>query len=240
MDLGRVKRYFLFGSPIQGSPSPTLHNTGFQVCEQRDGVDMNSHYSICDSLDINKVKRVIASPSFGGASVTIPHKQAVIPFMNRLTDAAKAINAVNTVVVSRDRTNPHVRELIGDNTDWIGIRNLLLQHDKLKARDPEAVALVIGAGGTALAACYCATQLGMKLRVYNRTYEKAAEVAERFGGEVVRQIDETSLPRVDVVIGTVPATSGFVLPTAWLVKVGGEHGMPVVVDVAYKPRQVCT
>lgn len=84
---------------------------------------------------------------------------------------------------------------------------------------PEKVALVIGAGGTALAACYAVKRLGLQLYVYNRTpgntyevlmpiiTEKAQELASRFGGKKVDNLE--SLLSIDVVIGTVPPTSDF-------------------------------
>jgi len=110
--------------------------------------------------------------------------------MDDLSDAATAIGAVNTVVKGADG------RLFGDNTDWIGIHSLVAaalreqrggeeggEGGELAAADMAGkTGLVVGAGGTALAAAYCVQQLGMRLVVHNRTHAKAQAVAERFGG----------------------------------------------------------
>ncbi|RHY91077.1 hypothetical protein DYB37_004361, partial [Aphanomyces astaci] len=131
--------------------------------------------------------------SFGGASVTIPHKLDIIPHLSSLSAAAATIGAVNTILSIRSNK----------------------------------VALVVGAGGTAMAACYAMQQLGLRLVVFNRTLDKAIDVAQRFGGTAVASL--TDLDAVDVVVGTIPAAAGFVLPEHLLSK----H--VIVMDAAYKP-----
>ncbi|GBG27741.1 Pentafunctional AROM polypeptide [Hondaea fermentalgiana] len=215
------ERYYLFGHPIRASPSPTLHNQGFQALR------MTRHYALCESLDIDVVARKVQEPSFRGASVTIPHKEAVAPLLNNLTPAAEAIGAVNTIIRKEDAS------LLGDNTDWQGIRALLARSPRLSQLADDgagpAVVLVVGAGGTALAASYCVVQMGLQLIVYNRTFSKAATVAERFGGAAVQTLEE--LPAVDCIISTVPSGAGFEAPTHLLAS------KPAVVDVAYRPRR---
>ena len=95
------------------------------------------------------------SPSFGGASVTIPHKQAIMPHLDEITPSATKIGAVNTIIVENNSN----RVLIGDNTDWIGIYNPI---KRLLRTSGEGYALILGAGGTARAAAYAAQELGLK------------------------------------------------------------------------------
>mmetsp|Transcript_18795 Transcript_18795/g.36827 ORF Transcript_18795/g.36827 Transcript_18795/m.36827 type:complete len:992 (+) Transcript_18795:115-3090(+) len=215
------ERYYLFGHPIGASPSPTFHNQGFQ------DLRMTRYYSLCESLDIKVVENKVKEPSFRGASVTIPHKESVAPFLDELSPAAESIGAVNTIARRQDGT------LFGDNTDWQGIRALLESSPRLSSIKNDgagpAVLLVIGAGGTALAASYCAIQMGLQLIVYNRTYEKAAAVADRFGGSAVRSLEE--IPAVDCIVGTVPSGAGFTAPEHLLAS------KPVVLDAAYRPRR---
>ncbi|RHY62420.1 hypothetical protein DYB38_004517 [Aphanomyces astaci] len=78
-----------------------------------------------------------------------------------------------------------------------------------------------------MAACYAMQQLGLRLVVFNRTLDKAIDVAQRFGGTAVASL--TDLDAVDVVVGTIPAAAGFVLPEHLLSK----H--VIVMDAAYKP-----
>lgn len=239
-DLGMVptSSFCLLGSPIAQSPSPAMHTAAFQHCL------LPHTYSFLETEDVLDLKARAKEGRFGGASVTIPHKQAVIPLLDRVEPSAEAIGAVNTVVVEEDPTTGSVR-WVGHNTDWKGIvqpvtRRLReagrgLRDDKGRPR----VALVVGGGGTALAAAYGMTSLGMRLLVFNRTPSKAHDVARRFGGKVLESLSpeavlaatEGQQDHLDVVVSTVPASAEFVLPDAMLL------ARPVVMDAAYRPAE---
>lgn len=81
--------------------------------------------------------------NFGGASVTIPHKQLVMPFLDELTPAATTIGAVNTVI-------PSAGQLLGDNTDWLGVC-VAIERAIARRNEPTESkrALLVGSGGTA-------------------------------------------------------------------------------------------
>jgi pentafunctional AROM polypeptide len=83
--------FFLFGSPIQHSLSPLLHNTGFRFH------NLDKTYSLCDTTEIDQVVSVLHKSTTAGGSVTIPHKQAIMPHVDFLSDAARSIDAVNTI-----------------------------------------------------------------------------------------------------------------------------------------------
>ena len=93
------------------------------------------------------------------------------------------------------------------------------------------VAVIIGAGGTARAACYSLKQLGVdKLYLFNRTAERAEKLADEFGALVCKDLG--SLNSVDIVVGTIPAGAQ-----------KEDHfpgnlfaSKPVVVELAYRPR----
>ncbi|EQC28678.1 hypothetical protein SDRG_13554 [Saprolegnia diclina VS20] len=205
-------RFYLFGNPIAHSPSPAMHNAAFAALQ------LPHTYDLLESNDISVYKNVLENPSFGGASVTIPHKVDIIPFLQQLSPAATAIGAVNTVVVNRA-----TKRLEGDNTDWLGIYRPIAR--RLSTTDGNA--LVIGAGGTAMAACYALQQLGLRVFVYNRTLAKASEVASRFHSTALPSLE--AVPTMQVVVGTIPASAGFTLPDALL------HKALIVMDAAYKP-----
>jgi pentafunctional AROM polypeptide len=168
-------------------------------------------------VDMESVEEFVNSDfwndeAFGGCSVTIPHKQNIIPHLDILTEAAKSIGAVNTVIANypesehRDSKDIEKRVLIGDNTDWKGIFNPLSRklgkspipktNDDV-SNDPKhgdeqkktEVALILGGGGTARAAAYAATKLGLEKIYYNRTPSKVQELAEQFGGKVVTSLE---------------------------------------------------
>ncbi|RIK41010.1 MAG: hypothetical protein DCC55_13195 [Chloroflexi bacterium] len=100
-----------------------------------------------------------------GANVTVPHKQAVILHLDRLSPAAEAIGAVNTIIVEADGA------LLGDNTDAPGFVADLRDHRV----DPAGRrVLVLGAGGSARAVVYGLAEAGcVSVAIANRTVERA-------------------------------------------------------------------
>ena len=134
------------------------------------------------------------------------------------------------------------RVLIGENTDWRGIYNPLKR--RLGDVTTKNTALILGGGGTARAAAFAATKLGLDKIYFNRTPSKVEELSREFGGVVAKSLDndkdnneslgallEQSKGKVVVVISTLPAAAEFQLPH-WLLE--GES-LPVVFDVNYKP-----
>ncbi|CAN0338614.1 unnamed protein product [Hapterophycus canaliculatus] len=214
-DLGLCppRSFFLFGSPISASPSPDMHNAGFRSS------GLPHEYFLCEGEDPAVMEEALSRPDFGGASVTIPHKQNVLPMLDEVSEAAEAIGAVNTVIVGTD-PKTGARCLRGDNTDWLGI--LRPVKARLEASGWEegrgGVALVVGAGGAAMGALFAMQRLGLEVVVYNRTPSKAEELADRFGGAAVSALDAETLREacgaatVDVVVSTIPAAAEFTLP----------------------------
>jgi len=145
-------RFFLIGTPIAHSRSPALHNSLFRE------TGLPHRYSLFETMDAESAMAVTRENDFGGASVTIPHKETIIDFLDELTEEAMAMGAVNTIipVVRKGR-----RCLIGDNTDWIGIQSSFLSRDPrgMGRRHP---GLVIGNGGTAKSAVYSFSRMGVK------------------------------------------------------------------------------
>ena len=217
LGLSPQREVVLFGHPISLSMSPTLHNAGFEA------IGLPFHYSLSESPDINHVRAIMTQPGFLGASVTIPHKETVIPLLDSVSPAASAIGAVNTVLKIEGK-------LYGDNTDWLGIGGTV---SRKLSRAPK-IGLVIGAGGTARAACYTLKQLGVTtLLIYNRTKEKAERLAGEFGGTACGKLEEAAAAGVDVIVGTIPANAQHeeALPASLF----ASH--PVVVELAYRPRR---
>jgi len=164
----------------------------------------------------------LTAPGAGGGSVTIPHKQSVMPYLSDMTAAVKVIGAVNTIFVQDDG------RLLGDNTDWIGVRNAL---HKVRKDWSGARALIVGAGGTSRAVAYALRQMGLgSVCIYNRTYEKAEEIAHLFACEAVSSLDDLSGGVLDLIISTVPGSAKFTAPAELL------ENKPVVFDVSYIPK----
>ena len=187
-------------------------------------------YYLNEQIDVNTYKEVLNDVTFGGASVTIPHKETIIPLLDEVKGAAKVIGAVNTIVIENDKK-------VGYNTDWIGMKRPILS--KLQARGTDwnnKIGIVIGAGGTAKAACYAVKDLGLNIILCNRTPDKGKDVAASFGGafmtldEVMSNSNNSIQPEnIAVVISTLPAAANFTLPEYIL------QNKPVILDVVYKP-----
>lgn len=159
----------LIGWPVSHSISPRMHNAAFAAT----GLDWRYvpfPVSPYPEARIGEAVRGLRGLGLRGANVTVPHKQAVISWLNRLSPAAQAIGAVNTIRVEDDDT------LYGDNTDARGFVADLSDHGV----DPTGVhALVLGAGGSARAVAFGLAEAGAaSVTVLNRTLSRAEGIAQ--------------------------------------------------------------
>lgn len=163
-----------------------------------------------------------------------------MPLLDSLSPHAQAIGAINTIV-PRKLPDGSVH-LLGDNTDWIGIR------DCIKARLPAsggapAAGLVIGAGGTSRAAIYALDKLGVQvIYLYNRTLATAQALVQAFPNvniQIVEQLGQWPGSAPSIIVSTVPASATSLAASGanalHLVPVvfGTQEG--VVIDMAYRP-----
>ncbi|MGQ9491677.1 MAG: shikimate dehydrogenase family protein [Anaerolineae bacterium] len=100
----------LIGWPVSHSLSPRLHNAAYAAL----GLDWAYLPLPVAPERVGDALRGLQALGFAGANVTVPHKEAVLPFLDELTPAAQAIGAVNTIIVRPDGS------LLGDNTDGAG------------------------------------------------------------------------------------------------------------------------
>lgn len=222
------RKFWLIGTPIQHSMSPTLHNTGFEAL----GLPYKYGLLECHMVEYAE-DALLNDPEFGGASVTIPHKLAVMKYLDEVMESAKIIGAVNTVFVRYDEDGR--RRLIGENTDYRGIMRRV-QALMLDPSNPPEQGLVLGSGGTSRAALYALYKLGVKnIYLWNRTTSKAYELQQAFSHlcnvTVLESLGSASI-EPGVVVSTVPADSNVELPEKMY---GGIRG--IVCDMAYKPRR---
>lgn len=136
----------LLGDPVEHSHSPTIHNAAFRA----QGV--NAVY-LATQVQPEALEAAVAglrALGFMGANVTVPHKEAVRPFLDTVTDRAAAVGAVNTIVRDEQADAPDI--LRGDNTDVQGFLTPL-EKEVGSALDGESM-LVFGAGGASRAVVY--------------------------------------------------------------------------------------
>ena len=114
--------------------------------------------------------------NLAGANITVPYKQAVVPYMDILSEGAQIIGSVNTIVIKRD-------VLKGYNTNAIGIMNALRAVDFDPSGKP---AMVFGTGGAARAVVFILKWLNAApIWVAGRNKDKAVKLVQQLGGEAV-------------------------------------------------------
>jgi len=151
-----MDRYGLIGYPLGHSYSAVYFNQKFSHEE------LNAIYELYPLPAGTDFRTWAASiPALKGFSVTIPYKQAILPFLDHLTPEAREIGAVNAVKVLN---TPSGLNLIGHNTDWSGITAAL----EAIGYDKHAKALVLGTGGAARAAVYALRLLGIPSTMVSR------------------------------------------------------------------------
>jgi shikimate dehydrogenase len=164
-----TKRVVLIGHPVAHSLSGAMHQAAFEAL----GIDAT--YELWDRAPMELADAVaeLRTDAFLGANVTIPHKERVVPLVDRLTEEAHATGAVNTITREGKR-------LIGHNTDVPGFRVAL---DRLvgKQKMPRQ-AVVLGAGGGARAVVYgLITEGFLRIIVFNRHLHRAETMVKHFG-----------------------------------------------------------
>jgi shikimate dehydrogenase len=181
----------VIGFPVRHSLSPAMHNAAFTEL----GLDWM--YVACEVTPDDAAAAFAGARAlgFGGLSVTIPHKAAALAAVDELSDTARAIGAVNTVVPLGDG------RLRGENTDGAGFLASLADEGFDPAGRPCAV---VGAGGAARAVVHALAGAGAaEVVVVNRTPARAEEVAGVAGG-AGRVGTAAHLARMDLVVNATP------------------------------------
>jgi shikimate dehydrogenase len=164
-----TKRVVLIGHPVAHSLSGAMQQAAF------DDQGIDATYELWDRAPMRLSEAVgeLRGDDFLGANVTIPHKERIVPLVDRLTEEAHATGAVNTI--TRDG-----KRLIGHNTDVPGFKVAL---DRLvgKQKMPRH-AVVLGAGGGARAVVYgLITEGFQRIIVFNRHLHRGEGLVKHFG-----------------------------------------------------------
>lgn len=154
-----------------------------------------AEYRLLDIDSISKLEEVIKTPNLKGLNVTIPYKEAVLPFLDKIDPEAKAIGAVNTIKIKNGI-------LTGYNTDVFGfvksISPLLEKHHQK--------ALVLGTGGASKAVVYGLGKLGISTKIVSRKPSKN----QLSYGQLSKEIIQTHQVIINCTpLGTYPETDVF-------------------------------
>ncbi len=165
----RTRVYGVIGHPVLHSLSPAMHNAALQKA----GLD--AVYLPFEVRDLKEFLSTLVPLGIAGFSVTLPHKQAILKHLDGVDPLAKAIGAVNTVVVRGGG------RLYGYNTDYVGVLRTLERQMSLEGRQ----VLLVGAGGAARAVAFALATAGAFVSVTSRRPGQARALARAVGGEAV-------------------------------------------------------
>jgi shikimate dehydrogenase len=219
---GSTETFGIVGNPVRHSLSPVMHNAAFAA------LGMNCVYVPLLTSDLRKGVDGLKALGFRGVSVTIPHKEEIVRYVEVLDPVAARIGAVNTLVIGK-REHAADRTVYGYNTDWLGANRALGEQIELAG----SRVLLVGAGGSARAIGYGLLEAGAEIVLANRTVSKGQELADRLGCDFC-PLDRIEAISADVLVNT---TSVGMTP--------GDDGTPVaqnllprfsvVMDIVYAP-----
>ncbi len=228
---GKTRVCGVIGDPIEHTLSPIMHNAAFEALKL-------DYVFLAFKVKPSEVGNAISGMralTIHGLNVTMPHKNAVIKYLDEVDPAGKVIASANTILNKDGR-------LLGFNTDGVGALNALEQNG-VEPRGKKV--LLLGAGGAAKAIAYTLLQEADELVILNRTPKPAAELAnllkQKFhkkinAGELSPSAVKDNLADSDVLIN---ATSVGMNPNANLTPVAPEWLKPdlAVMDIVYNPLE---
>jgi len=216
-----MKTFALLGHPVGHSLSPQLHNAVFQAL----GMD-DCEYTSCDTApeDVQRVMAELKSGEYAGFSVTIPHKQAVMPFCDELSERAQSVGAVNTLLRREGGS------IVGDNTDYLGFEKSLEEAGVFD--EGPGTTLVLGTGGAARAVVAVLLDHGFQVMVAARnTKGKDLGAVQLMRYEELDPSEKFSLIVNTTPLGMSPNTDDSPLEdVAWFTE------ERTYVDIVYNPR----
>ncbi len=229
----RTRVFGITGYPLKVTASPKIHN------EKQRQLLLDSVYIPFRSETAQEAFDFADALGMLGYSVTIPHKESIIEYLDWTDEKVKKIGACNTVIKSG-------KEWRGYNTDCTGFSRSLVEFvEKATGKigiDGMKVS-VIGAGGASRAIVYALKELGANVCVFNRTSMKARKLAEQFGfawaglgADSISKISEYS----DIIVQTTSKGMGITEDSdesndpLWFYEFTGKE---LVYDVIYEPEQ---
>jgi len=227
----QTKMCLLLGNPVEHSLSPLLHNTAYKA------LGMNYVY-LASRVEKDRVGEAVAgirALSVAGANVTSPHKEAVIPYLDSVSEEAEVIRSVNTIVNREGH-------LGGATTDGAGFYHALKQ--SAPDYNISQPILIFGAGGAARAITYTMAGSGAReILIVNRSVAKANELAALINKKTGKNncsalsLDDPELPgelkNFRLFIYTLPTDLDYLI--AMLCKSGVAFNKSICFDLRYSP-----
>lgn len=226
------KRVVLLGHPVGHSLSGALQQAAFEA------LSIDATYEPIDTpiIGLPAAVEALRGEEYLGANITVPHKERVVPMVDRLTEEAQHTAAVDTITCDGHR-------LVGHNTDVLGFRSAL---DALvgKQRMPRS-AVVLGAGGGARAAVYTLITASFQhIVVFNRHLHRAERLVKHFGRSAAH-MELRAKPWHESVIEAELAKTEILINASSVGRDPDETPIPaellppdiLVMDLLYSPRE---
>lgn len=217
----KTKICLIIGDPVSHSLSPAMHNAGYEALEIDDQfVFLGAKVKV---EDIGVAVQAMRKMGIHGLTCTIPHKVEVMKFLDEIDITAKKIGAVNTVLNKNGK-------LIGFNTDWLGA---VISLEKITTLYGKKV-MILGAGGAARAIVYGLLKRGAKVKIFNRTKDKAVKLAKEFNCSFGDLSNQEETKDFNIIINTTsvgmkPLEKETPIPTEFITD------KQIVFDIVYAP-----
>ncbi|MEW6447061.1 MAG: shikimate dehydrogenase [Bacillota bacterium] len=232
---GETRVTGIFGDPVAHTLSPAMHNSAFAA------LGLNFVYLPFHVTKDGLGAAIAAVRALGiaGVNITVPHKEDVLPYLDEISEDARIIGAVNTIVNRGGR-------LTGYNTDGSGFLRAI-REEGFETRGADAV--VLGAGGAARAVCVALGKAGVRrITIFNRTYRRASSLAEHVAKATGAEAEAFSWEELETSGAAAIRAAGIVAQTTSLgmhpqenekppVPGGIFHKGQLVVDLVYNPPQ---
>ena len=180
-----MKKYFVIGNPINHSLSPELHN--FWI--KKNNINAIYEKIKLEENELGDFINKLRNEEIHGINVTVPFKNKVIKYLDKLSLEVETTNSVNTIYREGN-------DIIGHNTDVAGFE-LGLRHTKINVL--HKAVLILGAGGVVPSIIYSLLSMGCKkIFLSNRTIEKAVIIKKKFNDVEILKWGE--IPDFDIII----------------------------------------
>ena len=213
-----AKIYGVVADPVRHSISPSVHNRAFQS-RRMDAVYLPF---LVHSNQLKDFFQMADALPLAGASITIPHKQKVLRYLDTVEPLARRIGAVNTIWKKAGKWR-------GTNTDAEGVTVPLAKRLKLS----KSTALIVGNGGAARGAAFALADAGAKISLVGRNLDRVRALARVCNGEPLSR-EQAAAKMFDVVVHCTPMG---MWPHAEECFFDGRIPGKLVFDMVYNPRE---
>ncbi len=183
-----AKIFGVIADPVRHSISPAVHNRAFQSRR----IDAVYLPFLVHPVQLKDFFLLAEKLPLAGFSVTIPHKQKILRYLDHVDPLARRIGAVNTVWRKSGKWR-------GANTDTFGVTGPLAKRLRLA----KASVLVVGNGGAARGAAYALAEAGVKLAITGRNVDRVRVLARATGAELLTR-DQCETRKFDVLVHATP------------------------------------